>query len=200
MLSRQLLRAILLGGLLFAAADRPAHAQTEPEKQASAEGQENENPDAKWHLINTALFAIGLGWAIWKMAPSFFNARSNDIQRAIQEATGLKMQADLRYSEIDRKMATLPEEVERMKHQSAAEMEREHRRRQEESARDVKRIEEANSAEIEALRQEAMQSARQRTARSALQLAEERLAARVSSSSNDELLHDFIHLVERGKN
>jgi len=122
--SRTLVRGILLAGLLFPAVHRPLRAQAPDEKQANvqpreSEKGENENADAKWHLINTALFAIGLGWAIWKMAPSFFNARSADIQRAITEATGLKMQADLRYSEIDRKMATLPDEVKRMKEQSA---------------------------------------------------------------------------------
>lgn len=199
-MSRNILRALLFCGVLFVAVDRPLKAQTESPKQGTTEAQENENPDTKWHLINTAIFAIGLGWAVWKMAPAFFNARSADIQRAIQEATGLKMQADLRYSEIDRKMATLPEEVKRMRDQSALEMEREHQRRQEETARELKRIEDSSAAEVEALRQEAIRAARQRTARSALQLAEERLAARVSGSSNDELLSDFIHLVERGKN
>jgi F-type H+-transporting ATPase subunit b len=197
---RHILRATLFAGLLFTAADQPLHAQANGEKGPIADSNPNENPDTKWHVINTALFALGLGWAIWKMAPAFFNARSADIQRAIKEATGLKMQADLRYSEIDRKMASLPEEVKRMREQSAFELEREHRRRQDETAREVKRIEDASAAEVEALRQEAIQAARQRTARSALQLAEERLAARVSGSSNDDLLRDFIHLVERGKN
>ena len=197
---RHILRATLFAGLLFAAFDQPLHAQINGENKATADSNPNENPDTKWHLINTAIFAIGVGWAIWKMAPAFFNARSADIQRAIKEATGLKMQADLRYSEIDRKMATLPDEVKRMREQSAIELEREHRRRQEETAREVKRIENASGAEVEALTQEAIQAARQRTARSALQLAEERLAARVSGSSNDDLLRDFIHLVERGNN
>src|SRR4051794_13985925 len=186
--------------MLLIAYGRPLHAQGETEKQLASEAGENEKPDAKWHLINTALFALGLGWAIWKLAPGFFNARSADIQRAIKEATGLKMQADLRYSEIDRKMAKLPEEVKRMKEQSALEMDREHRRRQEETDREIRRIGEASAAEAEALRQEAISAARQRTARSALQLAEERLAARVSAASNEDLLRDFIHLVERGKN
>jgi F-type H+-transporting ATPase subunit b len=198
--SRVLVRAALLSGLLFVASNQPVHAQAEAEKPGSVEAAENENPDAKWHLVNTAIFAIGLGWAVWKLAPGLFNARSADIQRAIQEATGLKMQADLRYSEIDRKMATLPDEVKRMKEQSASEMEREHGRRQEETAREVKRIEQASAAEIEGLRQEAIRAARQRTAQSALQVAEERLAARLSGSSNEDLLRNFIELVERGKN
>jgi F-type H+-transporting ATPase subunit b len=198
--SRKFLRLFLFAALVSIASHRPLHAQAEDQKEATSEAGENEKPDAKWHLINTALFALALGWGIWKVAPGFFNARSTDIQRAIKEATGLKMEADLRYSEIDRKMATLPDEVKRIKEQAAIEMDREHHRRQEETAREVRRIQDASTAEIEALRQEAMRSARQRTALSALQLAEERLAARVSGSSNDELLQDFIHLVERGKN
>ncbi|MFL6451816.1 MAG: hypothetical protein ACJ746_29730 [Bryobacteraceae bacterium] len=197
---RKYFRLLFFAALLFITWHRPLNAQEETEKQLRSEAGENENPDAKWHLINTAIFAIGLGWAVWKLAPGFFNARSADIQRAIKEATGLKMEADLRYSEIDRRMATLPEEVRRMREQSAIDMDREHRRRQEETDREVRRIDQASAAEIEALRQEAIRSARQRTARRALELAEERLASRVSSSSNDELLSDFIHLVERGKN
>ena len=199
-MSRKFFRLLFFAATLLIAYGRPLHAQGETEKQLASEAGENEKPDAKWHLINTALFAIGLGWAIWKIVPGFFNARSADIQRAIKEATGLKMQADLRYSEIDRKMATLPDEVKRMKEDSAIEMDREHRRRQEQTAREVRRIHDASAAEIEALRQDAIRGARQRTAQSALQLAEERLAARVSGSSDDALLQDFIHLVERGKN
>lgn len=199
-MTASILRLALASGLFFGAAQLPLNAQAEGQKQAAAEGGENEKSDAKWHLINTGLFALGLGWALWKLAPGFFNARSADIQRAIKEATGLKLEADLRYSEIDRKMATLPEAVKKLKEQGALEMEREHRRRQDETAREIKRIEEASAAEVEGLRNDALRQARQRTARTALQLAEHRLAERISSSSNDELLQDFVHLVERGKN
>src|ERR1700756_2411018 len=71
-----------------------------------------------WKLINSAIFAVLLGWFLWKYAPRFFNARSADIQRAIKEATGLKLDADYRYSEIDRKMALLGEEVQKMREQA----------------------------------------------------------------------------------
>ncbi len=80
----------------------------------------------RWKIINTALFVIGLGWFLWKYGPAFFNARSADIQKAIKDATGLKLEADFRYSEIDRKMATLADEVRRMREQASRELEREH--------------------------------------------------------------------------
>ena len=77
-----------------------------------------------WKLINSAIFAVLLGWFLWKYAPRFFNARSADIQRAIKEATGLKLDADYRYSEIDRKMALLGEEVQKMREHARMEVPR----------------------------------------------------------------------------
>jgi F-type H+-transporting ATPase subunit b len=179
--------------LLFVCAST-VHAQTASQQDAA-----EEQAEMRWHIINTAIFAAGLGFAIWKLAPAFFNARSADIQRAIREATGLKMQADLRYSEIDRKMATLPDEVKRMREQSRTEMEREHERRRQETANELEHINKSVAAEIEAFRAEAKSQIRQQTAQLALRLAERRLRDSALSSSNDQSFQDLIHLVERGK-
>ena len=170
-----------------------AQAQTAPQKDAAE--QESE---FKWHLINSILFAAGLGFALWKYAPAFFNARSADIQKTIREATGLKMQADLRYSEMDRKMATLEEEVKRMREQARTEMEREHERRRQETAGELEHINHSVAAEIGALRAESANQIRQRTAQLALRQAERKLRD-TAASANDGLFQDFIHLVERGK-
>jgi len=181
----------------------PAFSQSGQEanpQQSAATDAENSQANEKWHLINTAIFAVGLGYAIWKLAPAFFNARSADIQRAIKEATGLKMEADLRYSEIDRKMATLPEAVQQLREQSRIEMEREHARRKEDTARELQHIHSNIASEIDALRGEGASRIRRRTARLALQLAEHRLRETSSAQANDGLFRDLIHLVERGKN
>ncbi len=190
-----LLPACFCAALLLLVGASAVHAQ-EGQQRGAAE----ENSEMRWHIINTAIFAAGLGFAIWKLAPAFFNARSVDIQRAIKEATGLKMQADLRYSEIDRKMATLPDEVKRMREQARLEMEREYARRQEETAAELEHINKSVTAEIEALRAEAAYQIRQRTAQLALRLAERQLRdTAASSSSNDESFQELIHLVERGR-
>ena len=94
----------------------------------------------RWKIINFALFLIGLGYLLWKFAPRFFNARSADIQKAIQDATGLRIQAEFRYSEIDRKMATLPAEVKRLREEASAQMERAHQRRLHETASEIAHI------------------------------------------------------------
>jgi len=154
----------------------------------------------KWKIINTAIFAIGLGWFIWKYAPAFFNARSTDIQKAIKDATGLKIEADFRYSEIDRKMASLADEVRRLREQSKIEMERDHGRFREQTRAEIEHINRNVRAEIEAFRQEGIRQVRQHAADLAVGSAERRLEDRFRSAEQDDLLQDFIHLVERGRN
>ena len=194
---RTILFACFCAALLLFIGAGTAGAQQQEEQQKEVTEQ---NAQMRWHLINTAIFAVGLGFAIWKLAPAFFNARTADIQKAIKDATGLKMQADFRYSEIDRKMATLPDEVKRMREQARVEMEREHERRRQETASELEHIDKSVAAEIAAFRAEAASQIRLHTAQSALRMAEGRLReSAVPSSANDQSFRDLIHLVERGK-
>lgn len=154
----------------------------------------------RWKIINTAIFAAFVGWALWKYAPRFFNARSVDIQKAIEDATGLKLEADYRYSEIDRRMASLAEEVKRMREQAEAEWEREHQRLRDEAESDIRHINQNVRNEIEAFRLEGSQQLRRHTANLALALAERRLHERFARPESGNMVDNFIHLVERGNN
>jgi F-type H+-transporting ATPase subunit b len=151
-------------------------------------------------IVNTAIFFALVGWFLWKYAPRFFNARSADIQKAIKDATGLKLEADYRYSEVDRKMATLGEEVKRLREQASKEWEREQERLRREADEDIRHIHNNVTNEIEALRLEGSQRLRQHTSRLALESAERRLRHRFAEQQSDDLMQNFIHLVERGKN
>jgi F-type H+-transporting ATPase subunit b len=153
-----------------------------------------------WSLINFAIFAVGLGYALVKLGPGFFNARSADIQKAIQDATGLKIDADFRYSEIDKRMANLPGEVDRLKAEARTNMERVHERLLRETREEEERIHASTAAEIEALRGEGIHQVRATAAQRAFGLAEKRLTERFASGDLEDTLHDFAELVERGKN
>jgi F-type H+-transporting ATPase subunit b len=167
-----------------------------------SQAQETAQLDAvtKWKIINTAIFAALVGWFLWKYAPRFFNARSADIQKAIKDATGLKLEADYRYSEVDRKMASLAEEVKKMREQAKIEWDREHERLRKEADGDIAHIRQNVTNEIEAFRLEGAQRLRQHTAQLALQLAERRLYERFQQPGSGNLIDNFIHLVERGTN
>jgi F0F1-type ATP synthase membrane subunit b/b' len=190
---KTILTIALFGTLFFGPAVCCLHAQSE----ASQEIIEQQH-QLRWKLINTAIFAVLLGYYIAKSAPRFFNARSADIQRAIKDATGLKMDADLRYSEADRKMATLAEAISRLRAEAAAEMEREHQRVRHETEQERDRIDHNVAAEIEAFRLAGIRQVRRRTATAALDLAEQQLRERAPGHEGD-FLHDFVNIVEGGK-
>ena len=192
---RRLCWSFFLTLLLLVAATQYAAAQVFTPREIAAM-----DVVTRWKIANTLIFAIGLGYLIAKYAPAFFNARSSEIQKAIQDATGLKIEAEFRSSEIDRKMAGLAEEVKKLRQQYAGELEREHERFRHETDTEAQHIRRNVAAEIEALRLEGIRRVRQHTAQLALQLAERRLMDRAGLESQDELVQDFVHLVERGRN
>jgi F-type H+-transporting ATPase subunit b len=179
----------LLAGLTLLRAQEPA-------KSAGTQGEDN----TVWKVANFAIFAGGVGYAIMKFAPAFFNARSADIQKAIKDATGLKMEADLRYSEVDRKMANLTLEADRIRAESQAEMQREHGRLQAQSEEEIAYIKKNLSAEIEAQRAEGAAKLRGYATQQALAAAEARLRESLASADQNDLVGDFLRLVERGNN
>lgn len=189
-MSRRLLLLCLLVGAGLLNAQEPV----------KTEGAAPETDNTIWKIANFAIFAGGIGYAVIKFAPAFFNTRSADIQKAIQEATGLKMNADLRYSEIDRKMANLSGEVAKLRAESQAEMEREHARMIAQAQDEVAYIQRSTAAEVEALRGEGANKLRIHATHQALALAESRLRARFASADQKDLVNDFVQLVERGKN
>ncbi len=188
--------------LLYAFAALALWCSSAPQVSAqSASGKEaaQEESEFSWHLVNSIIFAAVLGYGIWKYAPAFFNARSEDIQRAIKDATGLKLQADFRHSEIDRKMATLPDEIRRMREVSRLAMDREHQRRRDETARELQHIQDSLKAEISAAEEDAARQIRRQTAALAIESAERRLRERGPGGTGKDVVGDFIRLVERGQ-
>lgn len=194
-MGRRIAWVVLYGALLGLGCSTHAKAdELTPEEKAELDRV------GRWKIINFSLFVIVLGYAVVKYSPRFFNARSADIQKAIKDATGLKLEADFRYSEIDRKMATLSEAVKQLRAEASLEMEREHQRVLQQTQEEIAHINHNVAAEAEAFQNEGRVRVRRRTAELALDLAERRLQDRFASGEPSGLLDDFIHLVERGKN
>ena len=184
----------LFAALFLLAGVAPLYAQETPQEVAAF------NAVTIWKIINFSIFAAVIGYAVMKYAPRFFNARSADIQKAIKDATGLKLEADYRYSEIDRKMATLADEVRRLREQAKRDLDREHERFRREAQLEIDHINRNVANEIDAFTREAVSEVRRHTAQLALGLAERRLQDRFKDGEPEELIHDFVNLVERGKN
>jgi F-type H+-transporting ATPase subunit b len=192
---RRIVWVTLYAALLCVAGGTHARAdELSPEEQAALDRV------GRWKIVNFSLFAIGLGYAWVKYSPRVFNARSADIQKAIKDATGLKIEADFRYSEIDRKMATLADAVKKLREEGALEMQREHERFSQQTQDEISHINRNVAAQTEAFQKEGADRVRRHAAQLALSLAERRLQERFASGEPPELLRDFVHLVERGRN
>jgi F-type H+-transporting ATPase subunit b len=169
------------------------------ERSQQASNSTNDS-NGKWELANFALFAAGLGWFVAKKGPGFFAARSIDIQKSIKDATGLKMDADLRYSEIDRKMASLAEAVKQMRNESALEMQKVHQQILQDTDQQAQRIRQSASGEIEAIESEGQRRVRRYMAALTLSLADKRLQEKLLDHPVEERLREFVNLVEQTKN
>lgn len=179
----------LLFGLLLAAT---MHLGAQP-----VQAHEGSQLDAVtgWKIANTLIFFGFLGYLIYKYAPAFFGARSLVIQKAIEDATGLKIEAEFRYSEIDKKMATLPDELRRLRRKDAAERERDHRRFQKETEGSIAHLRRNAEAEIDSYWQQGMRRVRQRAAELALEYAEREIPERLGPDASEESVRDVLHLV-----
>jgi F-type H+-transporting ATPase subunit b len=191
---RRALQLLLCAGL-FAVCLTPAYGQ----ENSSQRQEEPENTLGPWRIANTLLFAAVLGYFLYRSAPKFFNARTADIQKAIKDATGLKIEADFRYSEVDRKIATLGEEIKRLREESAQELEREHQRMQRETEGEAARLRQNLANEIEAFQKQGVRQIRQATTQAAVARAEQRLRERLGNAEPDQLVQDFVQVVEKGR-
>ncbi len=153
-----------------------------------------------WKLANFAILVAGLGYLVFKSAPAFFNARGEEIQQAIKDATGLKIDAEFRSSEMDRRMSTLSAEVQKLRDEAKAEMDRESARIDEETRNALSRIQEHTTREIEALRYQASLSARENAIQLATNLAVAQLRDHPERADQDQLIHAFTKDVLEGAN
>jgi F0F1-type ATP synthase membrane subunit b/b' len=157
-----------------------------------------ENHLMVWKWINFGILAAGLGYVIAKNGPRFFNARSEEIQKAIQDATGLKIEADFRVSEIDRRMAGLGAEIQKLREAAKSELERESQRIDSDTRVALHRIQEHTTREIEALRHQAALAVRQHAVRLATDLAILNLTDHPEQVDQDGLIQSFASTVLEG--
>ena len=151
-----------------------------------------------WKWINFCIMMAGLGYLAAKKGPAFFNARSQDIQKAIEDATGLKVQAEFRSSEIDRRMATLGAEIARLKEAAKTDIEKEAARLEQETLSALARIQEQATREIHSMNHQAELAVREHAVRIAFDLALVHLRENPEQMNQDELVEAFVGDLGRG--
>jgi F-type H+-transporting ATPase subunit b len=148
-------------------------------------------PSAVWKWANFAILAVGLAYIIGKSLPSFFQARTESIQKDIASARKTKEEAERRAAEMDARLAALGQEIEKFRAQARAEMEQEGERIRRETAAQIHRLEQQAEAEIESASKAARAELRALAARLALDLAEQRIRARLDETAEASVVESF---------
>lgn len=183
---RRLVWIAVLSAGLCAAQERPEGAKQE----ASAE--QAEDSLQIWRWANFVILAAGLGYLILKSVPAMFRTRTEEIQKGIAEAQKLKMDAEKRAAEMESRMAKIGEEIDAFKVKAKAEMEQEGRRILEETAAQARKMEAQAAAEIESAGKLARASLKQHAADLALDLAAQRIKARLDAGTEEGLVDNFL--------
>jgi F-type H+-transporting ATPase subunit b len=174
-----------------------AHAQelTKGAAQAQAEedrAEESHNRLFWWNVINFVILAGILGYMVKKSAVPMLKARTEEIQRAMLEASKAKQEADKRVGEMERRITGLGAEIERLRTQMRHEMAAEGERIRQETEHHLRRISEQAGQEIESLTKNALRQLKMYSAELALKSAEEQLKGRVNRDVENNLVSSFI--------
>ena len=167
------------------------------QEQGSGEGAGLDN----YRWINFAMLAVGLIYLLAKNLPSFFRSRTEAIQGDIAEAQKLKHEADRKAAEIERRVSGLAADIESFRTESRREMEREGDRIRKETAGHIAKLQEQAQGEIESAAKTAQREIRLFAANLALDMAADRVRARLDDNAEAALVENFIgDLKSQGSN
>lgn len=155
--------------------------------------EETGDPWIAWKWVNFALLVGGLGYLAAKTAPAYFKARSEEIQRALVEATREIKDAEAKAAGLDLRLAGIQTEVENLRGVARAEMAAEGERIRTETERHLKRIQGQATQEIALMTRGAREELRKYSAGLALDLAEQRIRARITPGVQEVLVDSFVH-------
>jgi F0F1-type ATP synthase membrane subunit b/b' len=181
--------ALILAALLIAVALPAAQ---------EAKGQAAEERDfTPWKVANFVLLAGGLGYVIYKKGGPFFAARTESIRQGLEDAARASREAQERYAEVERRLANLGAEIEKLKTQACEESGAEGERMRAESDRALRKIQEQMEQDIAAAAKAARQELRVYAAELAVSLAEKRICERLTPESESALLGAMLKDLER---
>jgi F-type H+-transporting ATPase subunit b len=166
----------------------------EAEKAGSTEKSE---PGIAWKWANFAILAVGLGYLVNKNLPPFFRSRTAEIQQGITEAQQIKRDAEARAAQVEARMQKLGEEIDQFRAQSREEMRQEGERIQQETVKQLRHLEQLAQQEIKAASKAARRELKSYAAQLALDLAEQRVRARLNAGTETALVDGFIQDLQR---
>jgi len=145
-----------------------------------------------WKWLNFALLAGILGWLIAKNLGPVLVTRSAQIREGLAAGEKAKADAEARAAAVQAKLATLGQSIAEMKTSAKEEREREADRIRRETAAELQRIQAHAKQDVESAGKLARLEMQRYAAKLAIDLAEQKVRARMSPEKQAELLNRFI--------
>lgn len=156
-------------------------------------GNEGEGSNVTlWKWANFLVLAGGLGYLMGKHLPPLFASRSREIRKQIIEADDARKDAEARSAEVDRRLANLEAEIAALHAEARREEQSETERLARHTEAEMAKIRVHAEQEIAAAGKAARMDLKRHAAELAIELAKQKLQARVTPDIQDTLVRSFV--------
>jgi len=167
-----------------------ADEKAESKKEAAGE---SEGKWKAWEWANFIVLAGGLGYIIGKNAGPTFDARSRKIRKDMIESEEIRRGAQARAAEVERRLATLEAEIAALRAEAQQESDAETQRYSRQTAAEIEKVQAHAEQEIASAGKSARMELKRYSAELAVELAEQKIRARMNSDTQDALVRGFVH-------
>lgn len=191
--------AVFLLGLvcsLWLMAQEPARVTAAQEK-SSTQTEEQGDPWMIWKWANFLILVGGLGYLGKKFAGSFFQDRTAQIQRSIDEANKYRQEAERRAGHMEERLSLLAADIDALRREARGEMNAEAERIRRATAEQAAKLQARARQEIEALTRAAKNALKAHAAQLAVDLARQRIESQMSPTTQGVLVDSFARELER---
>ncbi len=170
-----------------------SHEASQHEKAGGTEHEGAEHKDLEiWKWANFAILAGILGYLISKNVAPMLVARSAEIREGLAAGERAKAEADAKAAAVDARLAGLEKTLGGMQVEAREEREREAGRIRQETQNELGRLLRHAEMEIESAGKLARLEVQRHAAKLAIDLAEQKLRARMSPETEKTLLDRFV--------
>ena len=145
-----------------------------------------------WQILNFLILAGLLGWLVVKQGGPLLAARSKEIAEGLAAGEVAKAEADARAAEVETKLGNLEKEIGALRTSAREEREREADRIRRDTQAEMARIRLQAEMEIESAGKLARLDLQRAAAALAIDLAEKKVRARMSTDMQSALLETFL--------
>lgn len=170
-----------------------SHEASQHEKAGGAEHEGSEHKDLEvWKWANFAILVGILGYLISKNVAPMLVARSAEIREGLAAGERAKAEAEAKSAAVDARLAGLEKTLAGMQVEAREEREREAGRIRHETQNELARLQRHEEMEIESTGKLARLELQRQAAKLAIDLAEQKLRARMSPETENTLLDRFV--------